>query len=908
MKRYILLTLMQFGLIGIASAACNSVTTIDTSPTATKKLSTNNVTPVSGTVKISGGTSPFKYTVSTQPSNGTVSINATTGNWTYTPSNTFVGNDSFSISVAPTCKTSLTKKVNVSTAVSAPPAPVCTAPTVASIPDIQAQPGVPATGSVSASGGTPPYVYSGTIITNAANAGSFAIDSATGSFTYTAGNTYNGLFYYSVTVASSCDLTKSTTQIGEYIVVKPDPAGCTAPTLPATASFITKMNTAHKSNAAVTMGSLPIGWTLSTAPAHGTVSLDFMSGTFTYTPAANYLGNDSFVIRVGNATCGYAETTFSVKVQGASYVSGTYQNPPATGNIAAGGGVIIDNTPNPGTAGIMGNMGASVNGNANYAIANAFNIDSIQVMQRDTSTTPHSLVDEAGVNNRNGTSFNNYGTSKQLNYFSNGQHLFDLNRFIVAADWLSSNVVPSTAANYAAHCKYPTIPVSSGVAVPSNGGRWAIGNRDCHPAGTYGTISWDQFLENVVNNKTMWGIVHVKVPLELGKVVGSNNALNQTIGKTNIYGFCTSTTGLCSNSPDKNTSLEQGKKVTGKYTLAGGYTIPANAVIKVRGAIFFDYVNAYADAIYPVAGTSIGFDHLPFDAEEIFFNIFMPLNVNASNDKNDDGIMDNIDYINSLTAGINCGSYPCTTVIPDSTSFNSAQSPKEAVDYYNYTYGKNYVGATDSAYITLFNGMNKPNQYHMLMPTGYEQGWADAFAELDVTAGQWAALDFSVPASAATGSPLGINDIRDPAFEDLPVYLFNGGLMSLEGDMNISGLIYIPQAILIEQEVSATRQYISGAIIVRDGFSIEGQGGPGITLISSNPAALASMRVNISAVTGATLTQATTSMHSTNSINQSSPIGAGVGSGSGIVTTDIVGSTSQAAFVGRSKFIEVKAH
>ncbi|HEY6743479.1 MAG TPA: Ig-like domain-containing protein, partial [Lapillicoccus sp.] len=70
-----------------------------------------------------------------------------------------------------------------------------------------------------------------------------------------------------------------------------------------------------------------------TGPAHGTLTLD-PSGSFTYTPAANYNGPDSFIYQASDGHGGLTKATVSLTV--------TPVNDPPTVTVAAGGGCGTD--------------------------------------------------------------------------------------------------------------------------------------------------------------------------------------------------------------------------------------------------------------------------------------------------------------------------------------------------------------------------------------------------------------------------------------------------------------------------------------------------------------------------------------------------------------------------------------
>jgi hypothetical protein len=72
----------------------------------------------------------------------------------------------------------------------------------------------------------------------------------------------------------------------------------------------------------------PLTYTVTQAPAHGTVVLQVQTGAATYTPAAGYCGPDSFRFRVNDGTCNSGEATVAITVDCGS------NQPPANCTIA----------------------------------------------------------------------------------------------------------------------------------------------------------------------------------------------------------------------------------------------------------------------------------------------------------------------------------------------------------------------------------------------------------------------------------------------------------------------------------------------------------------------------------------------------------------------------------------------
>ncbi|MDQ0966461.1 putative repeat protein (TIGR01451 family)/gliding motility-associated-like protein [Flavobacterium sp. W4I14] len=130
---------------------------------------------------------------------------------------------------------------------------------------------------------------------------------ADGTYTYTPATNYNGTDTFTVTVS---DGKGGTTTVAVPITVSPVN---NAPV--ATSSAITTpQNTA--ANGTITASDIdgdPLNFTVSTPPAHGTVVVN-ADGTYTYTPTAGYVGNDTFTITVSDGKGGITTVTVPVTV------------------------------------------------------------------------------------------------------------------------------------------------------------------------------------------------------------------------------------------------------------------------------------------------------------------------------------------------------------------------------------------------------------------------------------------------------------------------------------------------------------------------------------------------------------------------------------------------------------------
>lgn len=853
-----------------------------------------------------GGSGAITYPatiLTTGASVGNLTLDSATGGFTFEPASGWSGDYQFTLKAdSGTCHAEQTVTVTVQNPT------VCSAPSL-SASSITAVQDTAYSGTSTASGGIGPYTY--TISSPPSHGTITGLNAATGSYTYTPAAGYTGADSFALNVASACGGFPNTTATTSVTVGAAAAPACVAPTISAISLTVPYAATTAVVTPVVSGGTPPYLFSLpSLSTAHGTVALtNSTTGQVTYTRTAGYVGGDSFTLDVASS-CGAhpgASATGTVTMSSNS-VTGGYG---ASGTIAAGGAIIIDNTPNPGSPGVVTNMATNVGGK-NFGVNNSFNIDGIQVMQRDVTFSPHHLVAEAGVTNAASTSYDNYGTSGQTTYFANGEHLFDLDRLRRAANWMrvpSGITLPDATTGDAANLMTAAIPINQ---IASSASACATASRDlrtagmgtpiekpvgsCHPPGTYGVITWREFMENIRDGRTMYGVVRILVPLQIKSTSGSsNNALNATVLNTTIYGFCTSAAEWCANAPTSSTNIKGGA-VVGGYNAAPAITMPAvsttGAQLRVRGSLMFDFVNGTTDAILGAPGHPIPLANLPFDPRAIYFKVSVPINVNAANDLTGDGILDNIAYISGLTSVITCAGYPCTTTIPAGTAIDHLQVPQEAVDAYNFQYGTSYTSNADPAFVTRWGNLNLPNKYHMLMASGYVDGWFDAFQELNITAQKWQDIGFTVP----SGATMSIANIRSSAFEDLPTYLYTGGLVDMHHHMNISGLLYVPQSAEIEQKFSGITMYMNGALIVRDGFFLEGRAG-GITLISSDPQSFSSIKVNAASIQNAVLTAAYSTLHSDSS---AAPTLTGLGLGGGSSTPAVVPADPTEACVGCS--------
>lgn len=406
-----------------------------------------------------------------------------------------------------------------------------------------------------------------------------------------------------------------------------------------------------------------------------------------------------------------------------------------------------------------------------YATAcNSFDLGTNE-LQSLNSDAAGNLINQIGVHNTDATSYSNKGTENQLHYFTPGKHLFEIDRYRDAADALAAR--------------------SSGPA-----------------AGTYGTISFSQFIDNVANARPMYGIVRVKVPLVKSSSTETDEedhddeddddhsrdskskskvSFKSSSSKTksrSTYRLCgekpTPECSVCG--PGIGTDLKPGNKVCGTK-------LNENSKILVYGSLFFDWVECKgSDTESPVL-----LEDLPENPRDIYFSISVPVNVNPAN-VDSAGTMKSLPSIPSIIGNNKCpGASPCNLPVTNTIPFSLVSD--ESKEQFNYDTKKTLNES-------LFNTLTKAQQFSLLLPSGYEKGWQEAFTVLGITPSYWQSLTFNAPHIDKEGATsfIDIHEIRSPLFEDIPAYMYTGGLIDMHHHINISGLVYVPQAIEIEQK------------------------------------------------------------------------------------------------------------
>ncbi|QRY81741.1 retention module-containing protein [Pseudomonas sp. PDNC002] len=286
---------------GIDQAVTLTVTPVNDAPT-TADQSKNTLEDASVTGKIvasdvDGDT--LSYAVKSGVAHGTLVLNATTGDYTYTPAANYNGTDSFTVRVSDGQGGYADSVVSINvTAVN--DLPVFNAPSNTSGAEDTVL-----TGKVSATdvdGDTLTYT-----LKSGPTHGSIVVDAA-GNYSYTPSTDYNGGDSFVVTVNDGHGGV-----VDQTVNLTITPVNDAPTTANQTKSVAEDTPLTGKIVASDVDGDT-LSYAVKSGTAHGTLVLNTTTGDYTYTPAANYNGSDSFTVTVSDGHGGTVDSVVSITV------------------------------------------------------------------------------------------------------------------------------------------------------------------------------------------------------------------------------------------------------------------------------------------------------------------------------------------------------------------------------------------------------------------------------------------------------------------------------------------------------------------------------------------------------------------------------------------------------------------
>ncbi|GAB3242525.1 Ig-like domain-containing protein [Chitinimonas naiadis] len=373
----------------------------------TQNVQTPEDTPVSGTVlgkDVDGDT--LSYSKGSDPAHGSVVVDAN-GNWTYVPKTDYNGNDSFTVVISDGQGGTTTVTINVGIT------PVNDAPIlvdqngipVANDQHVTTPEDTPVQGKLHASDvdGDPLTFSKGS---NPAH-GSVSVG-ADGSWTYTPGQDYNGEDSFQIVVSDGQGgTTTATIHVGVTPVNDaPILIGGNGQPIAGNQSVTTAEDTpVSGSLTAHDVDGDALTFSKATDPSHGTVVVN-PNGSWTYTPASNYNGSDSFQIVVSDGHGGTATATINVGITpvndapvGIDQILYTPEDTPLTGQLLANDadGDPLSYSLAGGPA--HGTLVLNANGSWTYTPDNNYNgADSFQAVVSDGQGGTDTITIKIGVN------------------------------------------------------------------------------------------------------------------------------------------------------------------------------------------------------------------------------------------------------------------------------------------------------------------------------------------------------------------------------------------------------------------------------------------------------------------------------------------------------------------------------
>jgi VCBS repeat-containing protein len=243
-----------------------------------------------------------KIAIDTPPAQGGIAINKTTGGITYTPVAGYSGPDSFTYTVKDIRgATSNPATVAITVGGSSNQAPTASNGTLATNEDVAA-------GSTLAATDSDGDALTFAIVTNGTKGTATITNAATGAYTYTPNANASGTDSFNFR-ASDGSLNSNTATVTVTISAVND---APVPTAPAIAVNEDATGTSQVAANDPDAGNTHT-YSITTAPAHGSASVS-PTGLVSYTPAANYNGQDSMVVRVTDQSSAFGQVTIAIAV------------------------------------------------------------------------------------------------------------------------------------------------------------------------------------------------------------------------------------------------------------------------------------------------------------------------------------------------------------------------------------------------------------------------------------------------------------------------------------------------------------------------------------------------------------------------------------------------------------------
>ncbi|RMD96980.1 MAG: hypothetical protein D6816_18205 [Bacteroidetes bacterium] len=281
-----------------------------------------------------------------------------------------------------------------------------------------------------------------------------------------------------------------------------------------------------------------------------------------------------------------------------------------------------------------------------------------------------------------------------------------------------------------------------------------------------GTMSFEQYIDNIENERPMFGIVRVVIPVSGGKAWYSPSY------KTNCVNGNEFSTASCT-----STAYSSRSDVTAVGPLSSAYVTATSCKqepeqkakkVIVYGMLMYDYVTKTSYKPWEFADANQDYQDnqttgtTNTQAPGIYLKVYESLLINPTNDHfmldnsysyvaGEDYRMDSLE--NARYHMIN-GSIPDVSEISDAAAFEylMRKAVKDGVSapsavYTNYNFRtETLASAPRTTFTSAYSALSQKDKFHLLFPSGYERGWMIAMDALDMTLDDWSQL----PTKAAT--------------------------------------------------------------------------------------------------------------------------------------------------------------
>ncbi|QJW83469.1 tandem-95 repeat protein [Ramlibacter terrae] len=263
------------------------------------------------------------FTVGTAAAHGTATIDAATGAWSYTPNADYHGSDSFTVTVTDDDGNTATRTISL---------------TVTPVTDIAGDAMTTAedtavTRDVLANDSFESAARAITAVTDGAHGTVTIIDAALGLVRYTPDANYHGTDAYTYTVTSggvseTVTVNVTITPVNDAVTFGGDTSGAGIEDGGAITGTLTAADAAD--------GMTAPAFTVTGAAVHGTATIDPATGAWSYTPAADYNGADSFTVRVTDDAGNTATRVITLTVGAVADIAGDTATVAEDGNVVTG--------------------------------------------------------------------------------------------------------------------------------------------------------------------------------------------------------------------------------------------------------------------------------------------------------------------------------------------------------------------------------------------------------------------------------------------------------------------------------------------------------------------------------------------------------------------------------------------